>query len=131
LISPIISGVSSALQTLDQLLGLQAPSTGGSAGGAFSTGKTLPAGAQASPQGAGPTTPSGQFAPATLSFLTSLQDTGSHLWSTARGALTHDLNDITSIVTELEQALNGPASTSSAQASSLASMLSSGPSPKT
>src|ERR1700746_3754684 len=91
LISPIISGVSSALQTLDQLFGLQTPSAGASAGGGFLTGQTLsPPAARASPQGAGPTTPAGQFAPATLSFLTSLQHTGSHLWSTARGALSHE-----------------------------------------
>ena len=119
MINPIVSGISSALQTLDQLLGAPLPANGRGGADAFSTGQTLPAGATSA---APPSTAPGQFAPAALGFLTSLQDEGSHIWSTAKGHIGHDLTDLASIVGQLQQALNGSSSTSSAQATSLASL---------
>jgi len=100
----------------------------------FSTGQSLPTGANSTGGGQGPSSPASQFDSAALSFLTSLQDAGSsaaqqltssgYLSGLGAGAVQQGLGDLTSIVNKLEQALTGAASgatTSSATPTSLAS----------
>lgn len=133
MINPIISAGSNALQALEQLWSSRQPSAGAGSVGAFSTGQSLPAGANATSNGQAPSTPAGQFDAAALNFLTSLQDAGSsaaqqltssgYLSSKAEGAVQQGLGDLTDIVNKLEQALSsaGGASTSSATPTSIAS----------
>ncbi|HTX50613.1 MAG TPA: hypothetical protein VME40_14600 [Caulobacteraceae bacterium] len=133
-INPIISAGSNALQALEQLWSARQSSPGAGAAGAFSTGQSLPTGANSTSGGQAPSSPGDQFNTAALSFLTSLQDAGSsaaqqltssgYLPSQAQGAVQQGLGDLTSIVNQLEQALSdgaGGATASSATPTSLAS----------
>jgi hypothetical protein len=138
-INPIISAGSNALQTLEQLWSSRQSSAGGAGASVFSTGQTLPAGANATSGGQAPSTPASQFDAAALNFLTSLQDAGSsvaqqvtssgYLSSLGQGAVQQGLGDLTSIVNQLEQALTGASSggatTSSATPTSAASVAAS------
>jgi len=136
-INPTISAGSSALQALEQLWSSRQASASGGSAGLFSTGQSLPTGANATSSGQAPSTPGSQFDSAALNFLTSLQDAGSsaaqqlsssgYLSNTGQGVVQQGLGDLTSIVQKLEQALtnaSGGTTTSSARPRILTSVSS-------
>ena len=109
MINPILTGVSSAVQALEALFAATQTGPASSSAGPFSTGQGLPTGAGGKPQVA-PSNASSQFAPATLGFLTALQDPESAAAGFVNGAATaigQDIGGIGSVLEKLKDALTG------------------------
>lgn len=123
MINPILTGVSSAVQALEALFANQPANPASSSAGAFSTGQGLPTGSAASPQASNA---SSQFAPATLGFLTALQDPSSAAAGFVSGAETAIGQDVASVGSMLEKLKNALTSAAPGTASVAASALATG-----